>query len=102
MENREHPLLGFFSSVESDNRISTAHISLYVSLWKRWKELEPGQSLIVFSYEIMPTCKISSYSTYHKTIRQLHEYGYIKYTPSYNHYLGSMIEFTNFGAKDKV
>jgi len=95
MENKEHTLINFFQDIESDNRITTAHISLYVSLWKRWNELQPGQCLIIFSYEVMPVCKISSYSTYHKIIRQLNEYRYIKYTPSYNHYSGSMIEFNH-------
>jgi len=95
MENKEHALINFFQTIQSDNRITTAHISLYVALWKRWKELQPDQHLIIFSYEIMPACKISSCSTYHKVIRQLHEYGYLRYIPSYNHYLGSMIEFNH-------
>ncbi len=98
MEHKECVLVNFFSGIESDNRITTAHISIYACLWKRWNELIEGQSLIFFSYEIMPACKISSYSTYHKTIRQLHEFGYIKYTPSYNHNLGSMVEFKDFSS----
>ena len=102
MEDKEHVLVDFFIVIESDNRISRAHISMYACLWKRWNDLIEGQSLIFFSYEIMPVCKISSHSTYHKTIRQLHEYGYIKYTPSYNHYLGSIVEFAELSPKDKV
>jgi hypothetical protein len=93
MEEKVHVLVDFFCGIESDCRITTAHISVYASLWKKWEDMECKQSLIFFSYEIMPLCKISSYSTYHKIIKQLHEYGYIKYTPSYNHFLGSMVEF---------
>ena len=94
MEEKVHVLVDFFTGIESDCRITTAHISVFASLWKKWEDIERKQYLIFFSHEIMPLCKISSYSTYHKIIKQLHEYGYIKYTPSYNHFLGSMVEFT--------
>ncbi len=88
-----HILVRFLSRIESDQRITTAHISLYTVLWKKWEESRGEGFLIFFSHEIMPLCKISSYSTYHKVIKQLHEYGYINYAPSYNHFLGSKVDF---------
>lgn len=97
MEDKVAVLLRFFTGIESDHRITRTHISLYTSLWKRWKDQRDGSlPLIVFSYEMYPLCKISSSSTYHRVIRQLHEYGYIRYTPSYNHYIGSRVEFLGF------
>jgi len=39
----------------------------------------------------MELAKISGVATYHKTIRELHEYGYIKYQPSYNRFSRSRI-----------
>ena len=80
-------------AMEGDARITTAHISLYVVLWKKWKDSGIEQPLSVFRKDLMELCKISSYKTYHRTIRQLHEYGYIKYVPSYNHFLGSLVYF---------
>ncbi len=86
-------LLDFFNCIEHDARITTAHISLYTSLWKLWKDRGGEQPLCLFSREVMGVCKISSYSTYHKTIRQLHEFGYINYVPSFNHFRGSQVYF---------
>ena len=87
-------LIDFFNCIEQDVRITTAHISLYTSLWKLWKDRGEKETLCIFSREVMGICKISSYSTYHKTIRQLHEFGYIHYEPSFNHFTGSVIEFS--------
>lgn len=83
----------FFKRSRDDPRVSATHISLYVSLLQRWYEEGMQEPLIVFSHEMQPLCKISASSTYHRIIRQLHEYGYIKYVPSYNHYLGSLVSF---------
>ncbi len=83
----------FIENVKDDPRINTAHISLYVSLVNQWYENGKKSPLFIFSKEIMPICKISGAATYHRSIRQLHEYGYIKYVPSYNHFLGSLVYF---------
>lgn len=86
-------LYGFLNSIESDSRITAAHISLYLMLWRKWAAVVDGCAVMFFKREIMPVCRISSRSTYHKIIRQLHEYGYILYAPSYNHLVGSKVEF---------
>ena len=81
----------FIESVKEDPRISMAHISLYVSLVNYWYVNGRANPLCVFSKEIMPACKISGVATYHRSIRELHVYGYIKYVPSFNHFLGSLV-----------
>lgn len=81
----------FIESVKEDPRISMAHISLYVSLVTYWYANGRANPLCVFSKEIMPACKISGVATYHRSIRELHAYGYIKYVPSFNHFLGSLV-----------
>ena len=87
------PLYIFLSAIGDDPRISCAHISVYMALWKKWKDNRCQQPLSFFRSDLAPLCKLSSYNSYHKTIRQLHEYGYIKYVPSYNHFLGSLVYF---------
>jgi len=87
----------FLSAVESDPRITTAHISVYVSLWKKWKDSGAEGPLSFFRYELAGRCKISSYNTFHRAVRQLHEYGYIRYEPSYNHFRGSLVYFIEKG-----
>lgn len=42
--------------------------------------------------QLMKLSRIQSNVTYHKCIRQLQEYGYIKYTPSYHPLRGSCVE----------
>lgn len=96
------PLHFFLSETEADPRITTAHISLYVSLWKKWKNSGAEQPLYVFRQDVMNLCKISSYNTYHKVIRQLHQYGYIRYIPSYNHFAGSSVYFMVSRTEGKV
>ena len=44
----------------------------------------------------MHVCKISSNATNHKCIKELHEYGYLKYSPSYNPYKGSLVFLFDF------
>jgi len=87
-------LLQFLEAVESDIRVTTSHISLYMALWKKWKDTGDDQPLCFFRHEILGLCKISGSTTFHKVLRDLHEFGYIKYTPSYNHFLGSLVQFT--------
>lgn len=87
------PIHYFLSEAEIDPRITTSHISVYVSLWKKWKDSGNDGPLSFFRHELANLCKISSYNTFHKAIRQLHEYGYIRYIPSYNHFLGSLVYF---------
>jgi hypothetical protein len=88
-------LSGFLTAIEDDPRINVTHISIYVALLKRWHEHQYENPVSVFSHEVMKLAKISGSATYHKSIKELHEYGYIKYTPSYNHFLGSLVYILN-------
>lgn len=77
------PLTDFLKAIEADPRIGTTHIAIYAALLQYWKERSYPKVLTAFSYDIMPIAKISASTTYHKTIRELSEYGYIKYEASY-------------------
>jgi hypothetical protein len=84
-------LTGFMERVKEDPRIGVTHIGLYAALLTLWQQRQRITPIPVFSHEVMPYCKLFGPATYHRTIRQLHEYGYIKYVPSYNHFLGSLV-----------
>lgn len=88
------PLSDFFSAIENDYRISVTHIGIYAALLKYWKEHQYANPIQVFSYEIMGIAKISASATYHKCIRDLSDYGYIKYKPSYKRNQGSKVYFS--------
>lgn len=81
----------FFYNIIEDNRISPVHISLFMAIIQFWKENENKNPICVFSHDLMKLAKISGIATYHKHIKQLEEYGFIKYEPSYDRFAGSSI-----------
>lgn len=72
----------FYERACADNRISPAHISLYFALLH-----EAGHTMAIPFYlrrtEVMQMAKICSSVTLNKCLKELHEYGYIEYKPSY-------------------
>jgi hypothetical protein len=84
-------LIEFFIAIREDSRISPVHISLFMAIMQHWNDNDCKNPICVFSHELMKLAKISGVATYHKSIRELDEYGYIKYEPSYNHYKRSVI-----------
>ena len=80
----------FMNEVREDGRISPSHISLFIAILQ-YANLQGENPVCVFSRDLMPLAKISGSATFNKNIWDLHKYGYIKYIPSYNHFLGSMI-----------
>lgn len=85
------PVDDFFAAIADDARISTMHISLYMALLKLWNENGCQNPIRIFSRKVMPICKISGIATYYKGMRELHDYGYIQYNPSYYRSLGSIV-----------
>lgn len=82
----------FFSAIKEDNRISPVHISLFMAIMQHRSSNNDEKIVVcVFSKDLMRLAKISGVATYHRSIKELHEYGYIKYEPSYNHSIGSLI-----------
>ena len=82
---------GFFEAIADDPRINTTHVCLYMALLQYWKEQDFVCPVHVFSHGIMQRAKILSSATYHRSIRDLHNFGYIRYEPSYKKNQGSKI-----------
>ncbi|MFV8324948.1 hypothetical protein [Flavobacterium sp. ZS1P14] len=87
------PLSDFFSAIEKDDRISITHIGIYAALLQFRTDKGFINPIQAFSFEIMRIAKISASNTYHKYLRELGEYGYIKYEPSFKRNQGSRIYF---------
>lgn len=87
-------LTGFYDKILRDDRISSTHISLYMALFQFWNDQRFRKSIIIQRSEIMELSKIRSVATYHKGMRELHQYGYIIYEPSYNPFAGSRVTIT--------
>lgn len=80
-----------FSSLSNDGRINVWHISLYASLLYLYAQNGFINPIPITRKIVMKYSHINSVVTYHKCIKQLQEFGYIKYVPSYNSFLGSYI-----------
>ena len=81
----------FYESVEKDAIINSTQISLYFALYYQWKLNRHISPFEIKRDEIMKLAKISSRETFNKSMRVLHEEGYIKYFPSYNPEIKSMV-----------
>jgi len=77
------PLWVFFDAIQNDARICATHIGLFATIVQVWQSKGFPEPLRAYAHEIMPLAKISANTTYHRCIRDLHNFGYILYEPSY-------------------
>ncbi len=89
-------LAGFFDRVAKDDRLGPLHVSMYVSLFQFWNASRFKNPISISRSELMRVSKICSKATYHKCIKELNEYGYLRYAPSYNPIRGSLVYLFNF------
>ncbi|UKJ09235.1 hypothetical protein [Solitalea lacus] len=92
-------LSAFFDAIHADPKVSSRHISLYMAILKCYYNQECKCPVHVYSYELMPLAKISSSATFHKTLRELDEYRYIRYVPSFDNRNRSRIFLTAIGVR---
>lgn len=83
----------FYRMVESDRRMGTTHVSLYMALFYIWSQSRCQGPVAFTRQEVMPIAKINGRATYHKCMNELQEYGYIRYVPSCNPFLKSLVYF---------
>ena len=84
-------LTSFYSAIKSDPRIGTTHISLYMALFQFYNLNRLTNPILITRIAVMEVAKISGLATYHKCIKDLHEFGYIQYQPSYNPAISSQV-----------
>jgi len=89
-------LAGFFDRVATDERLNPTHISMYVSLFQFWNATRFQNPISISRNELMKVSKICSKATYHKCMRELNDFGYLQYKPSYNPFKGSLVFLFNF------
>ena len=75
-----------FDQIEKDNRLLPSHIAIYVVLLNLWSKEEFQNPINVSRREMLLLSKVNSQATYHKCMKELNDFGYIKYSPSYNPY----------------
>ena len=72
----------FFRDISVDARVTVTHISVYAAILQSLRRLGTDY-LLMFGFELMQVAKISSGKTYYKAVRELNEFGYINYEPSF-------------------
>jgi hypothetical protein len=77
--------------IRGDERLFATHVSLFTALFVQWQRNRFISPFRVTRKELMAFSKIASIATYHKCIRELDEFGYIRYQPSYHPALGSLV-----------
>jgi hypothetical protein len=70
-----------------------------MALYFLWGKQGYQGLLSVFSWQIMPIAKISTSATYYMVMKQLNEYGYLRYEPSYYRKRGSLVNMESIIAK---
>ncbi len=91
-------LTGFFHRVATDHRLNPTHVSLYMAIFQFWNAGHFQNPVAISRQELMRISKICAKATYHKCIRELHNYGYLNYQPSFNPYRGSLVYLFDFQA----
>lgn len=94
-------LAGFFDRVSIDERLNPTHVSMYVSLFQFWNANRFQNPISISRNELMKVSKISSKATYHKCMKELNEWQYLKYKPSYNPFKGSLVFLFNLQADNE-
>ncbi len=89
-------LTGFFLKVSEDSRLNPTHISLYMAIFQFWNIERFRNPVSISRQELMRISKICAKATYHKCIKDLHNFGYIRYQPSYNPFKGSLVHLFDF------
>lgn len=90
-------LNGVFGQFAKDNRLHASHVSMYMTLFHFWNASYFRETFYINRAEVMQLSKIGSTSTYHRCIRQLEHWGYIRYQPSHNPLKGSRVKLFDFG-----
>ncbi|MFD1315174.1 hypothetical protein [Namhaeicola litoreus] len=89
-------LNGVFYLFSKDARLNPSHISMYIALFRLWNINRFPKVFFIHRAEVMQLSRIGSQTTYHKCIRELDFWSYLKYLPSHNHFHGSRVKMFNF------
>lgn len=77
-------LTSFYEAIRDDLRIGPTHISLYMALFQMYNLNDFRNPINICRKRVMQAAKISGLATYHKCIKDLHIFGYIVYSPSFD------------------
>jgi hypothetical protein len=92
-----------FNYVKRDKRLTANHVSLYLSLFQYWNYHRFQNPFFIRREEVISITGIGSKNTYLKCIKDLHQFGYIFYSPSKNKFQRSKIQIARLdGMKENL
>lgn len=86
-----------FELFNRDVRIKQGHITLYLAFFQKWNRKYFESTLTINRASIMERAKFKSKTTYHNYLKDLNDWGYLKYFPSFHPARGSIIKMSKFG-----
>lgn len=86
-----------FELFNNDLRIKQGHITLYLAFFQKWNREFFKRTITVNRELIMERAKIKSKTTYHNYLKDLNDWGYLHYFPSFHPARGSRIKMPKFG-----
>ena len=89
-------LSAFYQRASVDDKLNSAHISLYHALFQFWNMNLFRNPVSVNRPQILRYSKIGSNHTFYKCLNDLHNWGYIEYLPSHSPAKGSFVNLCNF------
>ena len=82
----------FINRVVNDKRLTTSHLSLSIALCHTWIGSGFNESYQISRRQIMHLSYIHSIATYHRVMKDLQKFAYLKYSPSYHPLKGSSVK----------
>ncbi len=95
-------LTGFFDRAAKDHHLNCTHMSLYMAIFQLWNLNRFKNPISLSRSELMGLSKVSSNTTYHKCMKELQQYGYLRYDPSYHPLRGSWVFLFQFDGPNEV
>jgi hypothetical protein len=86
--------------MREDDRTKTQHVALYMTLFQEWNLNYFRNPVKIKRADVMQQAGIGTANFYTKTMKELAEWGYIRYEPSYDPREGSRVYLHAFKAGD--
>lgn len=87
----ERSISKYFNKILADRRVRVWHVGTYLALVLMWDRNRRSSPFQVTRKVIMNLARTRSPATYHKYLKELEAFGYIRYTPSFHPKQGSKI-----------
>ncbi len=86
-----------FERFNNDDRIKQGHITLYLAFFQKWNKEYFKNTLTINRASIMERAKFKSKTTYHNYLKDLNDWDYLDYFPSFHPARGSKVRMPIFG-----